>query len=184
MLRMSLRRMLIIVALIALAMGSLRYATDSLQTLVLGFTVVVVFAAAIVAVVDRGAKQAFAIGFSLIVVGYGWLLMGREAEFDQYSGRWPTTWLLKFLHDAMDRSEWIDTSTGSVIKNFDEQHPSIPIFGQGGFVGAGPMASWHEVPPRGAFMPIGHCWSALLLGCIGGHFARYVYLKRMREQRK
>jgi hypothetical protein len=176
--------MLMIVALIALAMGSLRYANESLQTLVLGFTVVVVFAAAIVAVVDRGIKQAFAIGFTLTVGGYGWLLMGRAAEFDQYLGRWPTTRLLKFLHDTMDRSEWFDTSTGNVIKNFNPQHPSVPILGGGGSIDVGPTASWREVPPREAFMPIGHCWSALLLGFIAGHFARYVFLRRMTEQRK
>jgi hypothetical protein len=178
---MSLRRLLVIVGLIALALASLCDANDSWQILILGFTMIVVFATAIIAVVDRGAGQAFAIGFTLIVAAYGLLLMGRAAEFDQYSGRWPTTHLLKFLHGAMDRSEWVDTSTGSVIKDFDPQHPSVPIAGGGSF-GVGPTASWREVPPREAFMPIGHCWWALLLGFAGGNFAQYVYLRRIRKQ--
>lgn len=172
--------MLVIVALIAFALASFRYANDSWAVLILGFTMVAVFAAAIIAIVDRGARQGFAIGFTLIAAVYGLLLILGATEFDQYSGRWPTTRLLRPLHSAMDRSEWINTATGMVIQNFDPHNPTVPIVGGGGVIGAGGGAEWREIPPREAFMPIGHCWWALLLGFIGGHFARYVYLSRMR----
>jgi hypothetical protein len=32
------------------------------------------------------------------------------------------------------------------------------------------------------FLPIGHFWFALLLGYLGGHFARFVYLRRLKDQ--
>jgi hypothetical protein len=33
------------------------------------------------------------------------------------------------------------------------------------------------------FASVGHFWWALFLGCLGGHFARFVYLRRVKEQK-
>jgi hypothetical protein len=39
-----------------------------------------------------------------------------------------------------------------------------------------------QIPDHEHFMALGHCLWALLLGYAGGHFARWVYLRRRREQ--
>jgi hypothetical protein len=38
------------------------------------------------------------------------------------------------------------------------------------------------VPQLWYVLPIGHYWFALLFGYLGGHFARFVYVRRMKEQ--
>ena len=39
-----------------------------------------------------------------------------------------------------------------------------------------------EVPDHAAFLRIGQYWMILLLGCVGGQFARFIYLRRLKRQ--
>lgn len=105
--RWSVRGMLVLVALVALAIPSLQYASEAWLALVVGITIVAFLVALNVAVVDRGPRQAFAIGFVLTMAAYGLILMSFQTrEFDQWKGRLPTTRLLRYVHAAVDRSEW------------------------------------------------------------------------------
>jgi peptidoglycan hydrolase-like protein with peptidoglycan-binding domain len=78
---------------------------------------------------------------------------------------------------------------------FDPQTRTIvlPDVRQGGPINSNPNAAisiirgtgtFREIPPREIFMPIGHCWWAILLGFVGGHFAQYVYWRRTRDGSK
>lgn len=181
MFRISLRELFVLVACCALALVSLKYASETWVALVSALAMLAIFIAIVTALVDRGPRQAFAIGFAVIVITYGWTVLntplpyfGPNApptlEFDQWSGRLPTTRLLRYVHQAVDRSEWIDIN-GKVIANYNPQSPAA----------VAPGVSIKEIPPREQFMPIGHMWWALLFGYIGGRFAQFIYRRRTSE---
>jgi hypothetical protein len=84
----------------------------------------------------------------------------------------------------------MDTSTGKAIPGFDRNNPSIPIkgtdmpirFDKGRAVfPAKSYAEFVEIPPRNNFMLIGHIWWAILFGYVGGHVARFLYVRRNGE---
>ncbi len=182
MIRFSLRELLVVIAFASMAFASLKFANDFWFASIAAVTMIVLFGSLILATIDRGPRQAFAIGFALTMVAYGLMLMTGERttgsggtvysqniEFDQWQGHLPTTRLLRYVHMAVDRSEWLDPN-GKVIPNYDPQ-----TWANGKF---------REIPPREILMPIGHCWWALILGYAGGHFARFVYGRRIRETQK
>jgi len=180
--RISLRELFALVAVVALAILSLKYASDAWVAIIAGMAMLALFAAFIVAAVDRGERQAFAIGFALIMVSYGLIVLnmpdphdrnGGTLEFDHWSGRLPTTRLLRYVHQAVDRSQWIDTTTGQIIANHDSHGPTTS--GQS-------SVSLNEIPRRDQFMPIGHLWWGILLGYIGGCFAQFVYMRRAQQR--
>jgi len=198
MFRLSLRELLSFVALVALGITSLRYASDAWLALVAGVTMIALFVALIVAVVDRGPRQAFAIGFALTAIAYGAVLMTGQTtrgnsgnvtsinvEFNTWEGRLPTTRLLRYVHTAVEHGGYYDFKTGVEVPDYDPAKDPRPRMGGGGFGGAGGFStiSYREVPPSGVFMPIGHCWWVLLLAYAGGLLARYVYWRRVREQK-
>jgi hypothetical protein len=199
MFRMSLRGMLILVALFAIGIVSLVYANDFWVSVVTGIVIVALIAALIVAFVDRGFSQAFAVGFVLVgfvyalavLSGYSSLASGnitsdmRNLEFT-YGGRLPTTYSLRFLHQTVIHRTYTDLS-GNPLPNYDPAKDSKTASvggGGGGFSRGGFPARTHESPTREDFMPIGHCWWALLLGYVGGIFAMYVHRRRMRDEEK
>jgi hypothetical protein len=105
------------------------------------------------------------------IVAIATVSFGRE--FEQPYGKLPTTWSLARLHKAINRNVYFD-NIGRVIPNYVP--PDNIGFGGGGSI------QTREVPYSGVFMPIGHCWWAILLGCIGGVIARLIYARRVREQ--
>jgi len=196
--RLSLRELLVLVALVALAIVSLKYASESWVAIVAAVTMLAFFVATIVAAVDRGPRQAFAIGFALTMAGYAMIVMNstinmhnggtKKIEFDQWEGRLPTTRLLRYLHMAVEDNKWIDFQTGKEIPDYDPNNPpasvtATPVKGAGarGLM-LGARVSFVESPPSEVFMPIGHCWWGLLLGYLGGLLAAFVYHRRMRDQ--
>jgi hypothetical protein len=170
--RISLRELLLLVTLVALAIASLKYASELWLAIVAGLAMIAFFVTGIVAVVDRGPRQAFAIGFALTMIAYGLMLTSgqntqgprgnvssKNIEFHPWKGRLPTTRLLRYAHMVVNE-------------------PQQETWGGGGF----PMrTTMVEHPRREVFMPVGHCWWALLLGYLGGRFALFVYVRRMRE---
>ena len=181
MFQFSLRAVLIVVALIALAIVSLQFASPGWQTAVSGVTFVVFWAAAIAAIVDRGPRQVFAIGIVVSMAIYGLVLFAlpREGapnwqyhtEFNPDTGRLPTTRLLAPIYHAIVEVSWYNMTTGRKV------------------AGPGPLAvgdtppaanvTLSESPDRNTFMAIGHLWWAIVLGLFGGWFGRFVYLRRI-----
>lgn len=190
MFRISLRELLAAVALVAFATVSLKYASEGWVTIVAGLALLAFFAAIIVAVADHGPRQVSAIGFAIVMLVYGLIVMNtppaysppdrpaRTSEFDHWEGRLPTTRLLRYVHHVFDASRYVD-NTGKEIPNYDPANPIIPV--NVGGMGFGPSASLDERPPRNQFTSIGHLWWGLLLGYIGGRFAGFVYARRTRE---
>jgi hypothetical protein len=133
MFRLSLRGLLLLVALVALAIASLTYANDFWVAVVSGITMIAFFVALIVAVVDRGRRQGFAIGFVLTLIAYGLVLTScRTPEFDQWDGRLPTTRLLRYVHRAVNRGGWLDPKTGQIISRDPDNMPAAALPNGGG----------------------------------------------------
>jgi hypothetical protein len=204
MFRVSLRELFALVTCCALALVSLKYASEAWLAFALGVAMLAFFAAIVLAAIDRGPRQAFGVAFILIVIAYGFLVFETPrypgnagigtGEFNLWQGHLPTTYLLRFVYTAVEDRRWFDSTTGKEINNFDPANPSIPIDnsvgdfggGGGGFSGGGGVApstaSLRVFPSQQHFALIGHLWWALLFGYIGGRFARYVYARRIKDQ--
>ena len=184
--RLSLQEMLILLAVVAMAIGSLRYATDAWLAMVMAVALVAFLVAVVEAAVDRGSRQAFALGFVLCMVIYTYLVAAAPLGFDVqkwarlspemnlHEGRLPTTFMLRQLYAKVHQDRWIDPTTGQEIVDFDPNS----VFARAG------SAVRKTVPRAEVFGPIGHCWWALVLGYLGGWIARFVYLRRIAEAEK
>jgi hypothetical protein len=175
--RLSLREMLVLFALCATALVSLQFASAGWEMVVGALAALAFAAAVIVALVDRQAPQAFAIGFAVALTIYVAILAsqgslgaaGPNLEMNPDTGKLPTTQLLRPVFAAVADTRWIDFRTGKEVPNYDPNNPGPDM----------QYISMDERPQRGAFMRIGHCWWALVLGYLGGWFGRFVYLRRM-----
>src|SRR5688500_4232424 len=98
--RISLRQLLVLVATVAVAIVSLCYANAGWEAAVYCLTLVVFFAIVIVAFIDRGSRQAFAIGMAIVMAGYtGAQTYGPKRAF-RHLGM-PTNSLLIALQQAI-----------------------------------------------------------------------------------
>jgi hypothetical protein len=174
--RLSLRELLLLIAMVALAIASMKYASTGWRTCVYTITMAIFMWAAVVAVIDRGPRQAFAIGMVILMVIYGVLLIsaprrsaGNNIELDLERGRLPTSRAVKYLFPPTETVEWVNRRNGQVLPNYDPTNPppGIQTFTQ-----------TRRAPDPATLMAVAHCWWALLLGYIGGRFARVVYLRR------
>ncbi len=196
MFRISLRELFVVVAVRAVALVSLIYASDMWLTITLSVASLTLLVVAIVSAVDRGPRQAFALGFVATMLTYGLFLfiepqVADQGEFDLWSGHLPTTKLLRYAHLVVQDVHCYDSSTGKELVGFDPANPSIPIsdgFSSGGSFGGGfgnggapakPRAMQFVSPAQDAFARIGHLWWALLLGYVGGRIGRFVYTPRV-----
>ena len=174
--RFSLRELLMLIALVAAAIVSLKYANEPWQIAVGMLTLVAFMGALIGAVVDRGGRQAFALGMVLAMTVYGALIASREMTTTAPNGplwgggKLPTTQLLNYLLIGVQETRLFDRTSGEEIR---DDHPLArwPV----------QVAVRRRVPHRNHFMSVGHCWWALLLGYAGGRFAAYVYARRTRD---
>ena len=186
--RISLRELLVLVALIGVGCAALKSASSTWWTALSALALLAVMGFALVAALDRGARQAFALGFVICVSVYAVLLATQASiggsgtstsqEFDHYSGYLPTTRLLGPLFEAIASSSYHDKQTGEVIPNYDPSQAASGGLGGGGFGGMGSGVSAAETPERHSFMRIGHLLWSLLLGYVGGHVGRAIYLRR------
>ena len=184
--QISLRQLFVLVTVIAAAIVSLHHASETCQALT-GLAAMLAFSVGLaVAVFDRGPRQAFAIGFTLMLVVYAGVVMTGKRTNSRGttsnpelsgSGQLPTTILLRQLHTAIEKEVWQDVNTGQELPNFDVAKELAAVA-----AGAPPTAASSRVPELGVFARTGHYWWAMLLAYLGGHFARFVYLRRMKEQ--
>lgn len=188
--RISLRSLLALVALVAVGCVALKYANAWWVGVVATITLLAFMAAVVVAFVDRGPRQAFAIGFAACAAIYGgmvassrWFYAGGAGavaplvnrEMDPDAGILPTTRLLGAYYKAVVELWNVDQQTGKRIQKIPTEQVAATYA-----AGFGPKTV--EQPSREAFMPVGHCLWMLLLGYIGGGFARSVFARRLRDQ--
>ena len=175
--RFSSRELLLLVAFVAFAIASLKYANEICQIAVTMLALIVLIGAVIIAIFDRGTRQAIAMGMVIAIAIYGGLIV--LVEFAEFTGgrttrytRFPTNRILEYLYAGIQKTVWIDRNTGEMIP--DEER-NIRAF-------ARPPRRM-EVPNLEEFMTIGHTWWALLWGYLGGRFARFVYVRRICGQK-
>jgi hypothetical protein len=68
--RISLRELMIVVAVAAIGLAGLKFASTEMRTVIEALTGLLLFGLLVTAVVDRGSRQAFAAGFVLCTVLY------------------------------------------------------------------------------------------------------------------
>jgi hypothetical protein len=187
MFRISLRELLILVAVAALCIVSLKYASHTWSSLVTTAAMLLVFAAVIVAVANSGSRQKFALAFAILAAGYHFVVdtVGGEVsglspapgfsepQVNPEGVLLPTSQLLQFLWLRIQFSEWLDPFTGKSLGKVVPGQPPPPVPAGPGF---GPNVNSH--PRYDTFMRIGHLWWALLLGYVGGRVASFVYQRR------
>ncbi len=182
MIRLSLRSLLVLMAVCAVAIASFRHASDGWQTTLTSVTLVVFLLAAIMSLVDHGPRRAAATGCTVAMATYGLALflsaplgssIAENREFNPSTDRLPTSLLLRPLYERAADVGWVDVRTGKQAGEFSASAP----------VNAGDSATitTGEIPDRETFMVIGHSWWALALGCIGGLGARQFYWCRVRD---
>ncbi len=176
-LRFTLRELLLLLAFVAISCAALKYAVG-LWLLGLSSGVLLLFmGAAVLAAVDRGQRQAQAMGFALCVAIYGILFWstfsltnaGQNPELDPYSGSLPTSKALAPLFEAIVKRSYYDMNTGKEIAP-----PAPPNFISRGYV--------REKPDRGQFMATGHLLWMLLLGYLGSRVSLLAYARRLRSE--
>ena len=199
--RFSLRELLMLLGFVAVGCAALKYAGEVWVTALSAIVLLLFMLSTVVAVIDRGHRQALAIGFALCVAVYGVLFWSStradqgNRELDPHEGRLPTTKLLKPLFTALVSGVYIDSSTGKIIPNYNSANTvyslrgGLSLGGGGGGFGGGvapagfPMGVYYlETPPREKFMAIGHLLWALLLGYTGARLAGWIYARRQQER--
>jgi hypothetical protein len=174
-LHMALRQLFVLVAFIAVCCAALKFA-GIWASILFAVALLWVVGMTIVAFVDRGARQAYAIGFTLAALIYAATVLATHAasggvELDPYSGSLPTTKLLRPVYTLIVQQTWIDMATGKEVPNYDPSKGA-----SGGGMGGGVGLS--EFPLRRAFMTVGHIIWTTLFGCVGGLFGRLTYARR------
>ena len=111
---MTLRRVFAVVAVVAVACAALKF-PGPWAPILFGVAFLLVAGMTIVAFVDRGSRQAYAIGFTLAALGYAATFVithtafGR-AELDPYSCRLPTTKILAPAFTLLVERTWTDAA--------------------------------------------------------------------------
>lgn len=180
--RLSLRELLTLVGLLAVAIPLLLFGGPFASGLVLTLAVLISLAKTIQALVARGETQAAATGFAIVAVFYGGCVFAsvkgdnREwRELEYLEGALPTSKVLYPLLSAAQRQRTYYVSPEG--KTTRESPLAGTPLSYGG-LGSG----WRVVslPQTECFMATGHsCW-ALFLGYIGSKYAASVHRKRTR----
>ncbi len=184
--RISLRQLLLLTAAVALAIVSLRYASDFWQGLIGVFAILALIAAILTGIFDRGPRQVFAIGFAGAMATYGLLVacghqekspIPHNIEFRIGEGKYPTTALLRCGYQLIAYYVQVDSS-GRPVSDAEAQRMWAAWNTAGG---PPPGLSSVAHPDQAFFTTVGHFWWGLLFGFVGGHFARFVYLRHTEE---
>jgi hypothetical protein len=167
--KISLRELLVVVTFVAIGCAAMTYASDGWWQAIAAFAFCLIVVTAIMSCLDRGTRRAFAIGFliaSMIYLGGLQMRQRTDGTNNELKSRgsgtvFVSTSLLRAWHSAITvESKEVMTSEG-----------------RGGATVRGTRI--HTSPAPTTFMRIGHTLVMLLLGYVGGHFARFVYSRRM-----
>ncbi|MBA3483191.1 MAG: hypothetical protein H0T51_15390 [Pirellulales bacterium] len=100
-----------------------------------------------------------------------------NAELSPGDGWLPTTLAVRPVYNAL-REDWYADPSGTRLRRSDLP-PAVLQAGTGRLGGG--FSYLGEFPDGQSFMMIAHCLWAMLFGYAGGHFARWVYFRRLRE---
>lgn len=190
--RLSLRELVALFTVAALAVPALYYATAVSSSVVVGAVSLITLAMLVRGVALRGPTQTSALSFAVVALLYGAALAALTtvvqqsttwAELDPRRGSLPTTRLTAPLSDAIraQRSYWIDPNGK---RSTTPPPPGQPMAGWGGGGGAfgggafGFGGGWqfHSHPAQENLMATAHALWALALGYAamkhGGWLAR------------
>ncbi len=172
---MTLCGLFVLVAILAVCCAALKFG-GVWASVFFGIALLIVLGIAIVAFVDRGSRQAYAIGFTLAAFSYAATVLVTHTgfgggELDPYSCNLPTTKLLAPAYTLIVQQTWIDSRTGKEVPNYVP-----PKSGGGGMFPT--FVNLHEFPDRRAFMAVGHVLWTLVVGCMGGYFGRLTFARR------
>lgn len=155
----SLRELLAIVAFVAIGCAAMRSPNIWWSGFAVLAAIVLTIRNLILALVDRGPRQASAIGFAASAIVYGMLVLGgeddREIMRDAVNTQLPSTLVLKGVYNLQFGLEELTMSTASYDRSYKR--------GQ-------------------AYLPIGHSLFAILFGYAGGRFAAMVYSRRAEKK--
>jgi hypothetical protein len=187
----SLRELLIGVAVFGFVFVTLKYADTWLWTVLASGAMLLFLAALVTAVVDRGVSQATAQGVILGALFYATLFAAVEhfggenlSELDPYEGRLPVSKWMRPIFETVVTYEY--NAIGFPQRFATQAEAEAFLLSQGrnpnpamvGFNGVGTF----EMPARFEFMLTAHLWWGILLAYLGGKFARFVYLRREARQ--
>jgi hypothetical protein len=208
--RTSLREFLLVVAACAVACAALKLANRWWLFGASAALMLALMTSTVTMVLDRGPRQAFACGFALCALIYCLILLAHgpiqavpgnsspaNAELDANRvAHLPTTSLLQQIYAAISQPWFVDQFTGRRFR-IQELPRNTPILmaslndhlrARMGTVPLPPsiapprQVQWGGVTPDGNdFMLIGQSLWAILLGYLGGHFACFVYERRLRD---
>jgi hypothetical protein len=182
----SLREMLIGVAVLGFVFVTLKYADTWLWTVLASGAMLLFLAALVTAIVDRGASQATAQGVVIGAFYYCVLFVAIEyvggenfSELDPYEGRLPVTKWMRPVFETIVTYEY--NAIGYPQRFATQAEAEAFLLSQGGTPNA--MSGFtsigtFEMPARFEFMLTAHLWWGILLAYLGGKFARFVYLRR------
>lgn len=118
--RISLRELLIVVAIAAVCLAGLKFASTSMGTAVQAMTGLLLLAALVKAAVGKGLGRAFAIGFAVSAIAY--YLVAYTDSATQHSsfstGAFGTERALSALYPAVITHVWTNEATGRIVPNY------------------------------------------------------------------
>ncbi len=176
MFRFSLRRMLVVFTVVAVGIASLLRANALLSGIWGLVTNAVILAALLAALLDRGRRRNFAIGFFLIAAIYSVNARLGSAVmlklFDQPAYALGTAPILDAAFSHLVRVEYS-------VQGSDEWSSTKPTRRSAGMMGG--IFETRTNPESWAFRRIGFDMFTLLFGYAGGMFAVFLYDRRHRE---
>jgi hypothetical protein len=158
----SLRGLLIAAAVLPIAIYALLRATPMIASMVLPLASLGWIAMVIVWLTEKGERQAFARGATIVALAYGcsvWYIT--PTELNHPAARPTRSLITSYLLDIVYAS--CETTTPA---------PASPTGGAKAIV----------MPKGLAFMQVGHAYWCVMVGTAGGFFARWVYQNRERQE--
>jgi hypothetical protein len=186
-LHFSLREFLCLFTAFCIGCAALKYANDwwaaALQSIVVASAII----ATIVAVLDRGARQASAAGFIVALLIYAAAVIAEE-KGDPANGRLVTSELTSRLYGLFEETVYFDVKLDiqdRVELRREQLPPGSRILrpGQGydpATTSVGQLFVDVRRPQQSYFDGVAHSIWALLIGYMANKFAKCVYVRRVR----
>jgi hypothetical protein len=185
--RFSLPSLFGVVLFVAFGVAAIRFASPFWAGLTMTVALPILFAAILGALFRLGQAKAFWTGVA--ICGWGYLVLTLAPWFANGLGQYlPTTSLLDFAHNRIQRQVAVGTSSGGgsmMMGVMGGGGPGMPgnSMGPGGMSGGTPISTQTTVVFFSGPDP-SHAWFALLFGFVGGVTAKWFYLTRSPKEGK